>query len=80
MRGVIGFLADAYFLIIIVRVLLSWISHNPNHVLIKMVYQVTEPPLAKSRQFVPNFGGLDLSPVVLILGVYILEGILIRIF
>jgi YggT family protein len=80
MTGLIHFLADAYILLIIVRAVLSWIQHNPYQPVIKFIYQVTEPPLRFIRQYVPNFGGLDISPVILIFAVYIAERILIRIF
>lgn len=75
----VDFLADAYIIIIIVRVVLSWVSHNPYHPIIRFVYQVTEPPLYQIRRYVPSFGGLDFSPVILIFGVLIVENILTRI-
>lgn len=80
MTGLIHFLADAYILLIIIRAVLSWIQHSPSQPLIKFIYQITEPPLRFIRQYVPNFGGLDISPVILIVAVYIIERILIRIF
>lgn len=80
MTGLIHFVADAYIIIIIIRAVLSWVHHNPYHPLIKFVYQVTEPPLRLIRQYVPNFGGLDISPVILIFAVYVIERILIKIF
>jgi len=79
MIELIRFLADAYIIVIIVRVLLSWIRHNPYHPLIRIVYQITEPPLSFIRQYVPNLGGLDISPIILIFAIYIIERILIRI-
>ncbi len=80
MISLINFLADAYIIIIIIRAVLSWVQHNPYQPLIKVVYDVTEPPLRLIRQYVPNFGGLDISPVILIFAVYFIEKILIRIF
>ncbi len=79
MINLIRFLADAYTIIIIIRVLLSWIRHNPYNPLIRFVYQITEPPLRWIRRYVPTLGGLDFSPLILILVVYIMERILIRI-
>jgi len=80
MDRLVDLIADAYIIIIIVRVVLSWISHNPYNPIIKFVYQVTEPPLYQIRRYVPAFGGLDLSPVILIIGVMIAENILTMIF
>lgn len=80
MAGLIHFLADIYILLIIVRAVLSWFPHNPYHPAIKLIYQATEPPLSLIRRYLPSFAGLDLSPIVLIFAVYILEHLLIRIF
>ena len=79
MDRLVDLIADAYIIIIIIRVILSWVSHNPYHPIIRFIYQVTEPPLYQIRRYVPTFGGLDFSPVILILGVMILENILIKI-
>jgi YggT family protein len=80
MAGLINFLANVYILFIIVRAVLSWVQHSPSQPVIKFIYEVTEPPLRFIRQYVPNFGGLDISPVILIFAVYLIEKILIRIF
>ena len=79
MIGFIRFLSDAYVFIVIVRVLLSWVRHNPYNPIIRFIYQITEPPLLLIRRYVPNFGGLDISPMILIFAVMILEKIVIRI-
>lgn len=80
MAGLISFLSRAYIVIIIVRAVLSWVQHNPHQPLIKFIYQVTEPPLRLIRQYVPDVGGLDVSPVILIFAIYIIERILVIIF
>lgn len=80
MSALIHFLADAYIFIIIIRVLLSWISHNQSNPIIKVIYQVTDPPLNYIQRYVPNFGGLDISPIVLIFAIYLIETILTRLF
>lgn len=79
MEGIVHFLADGYIIIIIIRAVLSWIQHNPYQLPIKFIYDVTEPPLRLIRQYVPNFGGLDISPIILIFAVYLVESILIKI-
>ncbi|MDE2575313.1 MAG: YggT family protein [Rhodospirillales bacterium] len=44
------------------------------------LYRVTEPALRPIRNFLPNFGGVDLSPLVLIFAVYITQMLLTRIY
>ena len=72
---------------IILNVILSWLvafniinTHQPLVSTIgRFLYQITEPALKPIRRVVPNFGGLDITPIVLILGIYLVDGILVRI-
>lgn len=80
MIRLINFIADVYILVIIIRAILSWIPHNPYQPIIKIVYQVTDPPLRFIRQFIPLIGGIDISPIILIFAIYLFEKILIMIF
>ena len=64
-----------YIWLLIASAVLSWLVAfnvvNPQNRLIgtigEFLYRVTEPALAPVRRFLPNLGGLDLSPVVVIL-------------
>lgn len=53
---------------IIIRIVLSWIqpqgSHNP---MMSLLYSVTEPVMAPARRIIPSIGGLDLSPILVLL-------------
>ena len=42
------------------------------------LYQVTEPALRPIRRFLPNLGGIDISPVILLLLIFLLEDIIER--
>ena len=75
----LDFIINVYVLLIIVRAVLSWIPHNPNSALIKLIEQVTEPPLAWIRQWLPNLGGLDVSPVILIFALMVVKRIVFSI-
>jgi YggT family protein len=44
------------------------------------LYRLTEPALRPIRNVLPNFGGIDLSPLVLILIIWVLQGLLHRIY
>lgn len=80
MIRLISFIADVYILVLVIRAVLFWIPHNPYQSLIKLIYQVTDPPLRFIRQFIPAIGGIDVSPIILIFAIYLLEKILITIF
>ena len=64
---------QAYQLILIARVLMSWIPNldygNP---IARFLVQATEPILAPIRNALPPLGGIDLSPLVVFLGISVL--------
>ncbi len=69
-------LIDLYFYVILATVIISWLTAfnimnqgNPYVRQINSVLrQLTEPLLAPIRRIMPNLGGLDFSPIVLLLG------------
>ncbi len=76
---------DLYITVLIVFVILSWlISFNVVNTRNRFVYlvgdvlfRITEPALKPIRRMVPNLGGIDISPMVLILGLWFVQ-VLIR--
>jgi len=78
---------DIYIWVVIVSAVLSWlIAFNVVNTSNRLVYtlwdfltRVTEPALRRIRRFMPNLGGVDISPVILILALYFCEMVLTRI-
>ena len=55
---------NLFQMLIMARVFLSWISHNPSNQFIQLLYQVTEPILKPLREILPMQSmGIDFSPV-----------------
>ena len=52
-----------YFVLIIARVLISWLAAQSRHPLIPLIHQLTEPVLRPFSRLVPPLGGVDLSPL-----------------
>ncbi|HEY8864881.1 MAG TPA: YggT family protein [Candidatus Dormibacteraeota bacterium] len=66
----------ALIILILVRVVFSYISPYPNNSVYRFVFQVTEPILAPVRRRLPPVSGIDLSPLVVTLAAYfIIAGI-----
>ena len=65
--GFVGWLLDIYTWIIIAAALISWVSPDPSNPIVRFLRLVTEPVLRPIRAFLPNFGGIDVSPIILIL-------------
>ena len=67
-----------YMWVIIARALLSWVNPDPYNPIVRMLYNVTEPVLGWVRSRVPVvFGGLDLSPLLVLLGIVFLQRFLV---
>ncbi len=77
---------DIYKWCLIIWVVLSWlIQFNVLNTYNKFVftvndvlYRITEPALRPIRRVVPNLGGVDLSPVVLILLIWFAQDLMVR--
>ena len=66
MAEIIHLAITLYIYVIIARVVISWIRVNPYNSIVKFIYMITEPILLRIRRFIPNLGGLDISPMILI--------------
>jgi YggT family protein len=64
-------------LLILLRVLFSWINLGPGNDLVRVVYQITEPILAPLRRYIPSFGGLDITPMVALMLIELVKRLLI---
>ncbi len=79
-------LLDFYTLIVFFYVVVSWLFHfnilNSQNVFLWKVFEsfkkLTDPPLNYIRRYLPNFGGIDISPVLLILLIYLFKDLLIE--
>lgn len=64
-------------ILLLARVILSWVSPQSSHPLLLLVYRLTEPLLGPVRALLPAFGGMDFSPVVVLFGIQILKQVLV---
>ena len=64
---------QVYQFILLARVLMSWIPNlDINNPIARFLFQATEPVLAPIRNALPAMGGIDLSPLVVFIGISIL--------
>ena len=77
-----------YLWIIIINAVLSWlvafnVLNTQNRFVFSILdttYKLTDPVLSKIRRFIPMFGSIDISPVILILILIFLRNIIFEIF
>lgn len=55
------------FYTIIIRVVISWVNPGWRHPIAEIIYLITEPLLLMGRRILPNFGPLDLSPLLILI-------------
>ncbi len=70
-------LLDIYSFIVFGAVIASWVRLPPDNPIGNFLYSMTEPLLAPIRSVLPDMGGLDLSPLVLLFAVRMLRGVLL---
>ncbi len=69
---------EIYMWLMIARVVLSWVNPDPYNPIVRFLYNVTEPVLSYLRQRFPLvYGGLDLSPLVVMAAVIFLKVFLV---
>ena len=68
---------DMYSLVILAAVILSWVRLPPDNPIVRVVSALTEPLLAPIRRILPDLGGIDISPMVLLVALRILRGLLV---
>ncbi len=75
---VIDLALGIYVLIVIVSALISWVNPDPYNPIVRFLRSVTEPVFYRVRKTLPfvMLGGFDLSPIVVILGIYFIRELL----
>ena len=71
-------LANLVTLVVIVDILASWVLPNPYHPFRLAVHRLVEPMLAPIRRLVPPVGMIDVSPMILILVIQVIEVVLVN--
>ena len=79
---------EIYSFIIIAAIIVSWLitfnvlsmSHDFTRKLVSVLGRLTDPVLRPVQRVVPSIGGIDISPIIVIFGIIILQNIIFRLF
>jgi YggT family protein len=75
---ILHLLLTFFMWLIIARAILSWVSPDPYNPIVRFLYGATEPVLYPVRRRIPlNFGGMDLSPMIVIVIIVFLDSFLV---
>ncbi len=69
-----------YFWIVIGRAVISWVNPDPYNPIVRFLHNATEPVFSRMRRILPlQFGGMDFTPIVLLIIIGVLQNILAQI-
>ena len=72
----LALLIDGYSFVILAAVILSWVRLPEDNALVRFVNAATEPVLGPIRRALPDMGGLDISPMIVLFGLRMLRRML----
>lgn len=82
------FCLDVYFYIIVIEVVISWLIvfdvvnlRSPQaQNFLRLLRKATDPVMAPLRKVIPAIGGIDISPIIVIFAIFMLKGLVARMF
>ena len=79
MRRALDLFANSLVIVILARVVLAWVYPNVRNTLVFWVWRLSEPFLGPLRRMLPHTGGMDLSPWVALILIFILRRVIFNI-
>lgn len=78
--GIVHSLLTVYIWVVIIGALLSWVRPDPYNPIVQIIYRLTEPAYRLVRRMMPTvFNGLDMAPLILIVGLNVLDVVLVSV-
>ncbi|HCM06790.1 MAG TPA: YggT family protein [Oceanospirillales bacterium] len=76
--GVLSLILKVYFWGLLITVIASWIAPNSYNPALILINQILEPAMKPIRKMMPDMGGLDISPIIMFLGIQVLEILVVQ--
>jgi len=71
---ILDMVISLYLWIVIIAALITWVRPDPYNPIVQFLYKATEPVYALIRRYIPtNFGGFDIAPLIVILGLQFIQ-------
>jgi len=75
--ALIGLIISIFLFGILLRVILSWVNPDPYNPAVALLNRITDPIMVPAQRLIPAIGGIDLSPMVAMIGLVLLEMLLL---
>ncbi len=73
----VDLLINVFIFAILIQVIISWINPGTYNPILGVINSLTEPLMRPARRMIPPISGLDLSPMLVIMGLYLLKMLLL---
>tara|TARA_Y100000590_G_C15502150_1_gene932055 strand:+ start:630 stop:866 length:237 start_codon:yes stop_codon:yes gene_type:complete len=77
MNMILYYMFEILNLLLVTRILLSWIPHNRYHPILNFIYETTEPILKPFRNMINPIQGIDISPIIVFFLLRVIRNFLI---
>lgn len=68
---------DIFLFAVLIRVILSWLNPDPYNPVVSLLERLTDPLLRPVQRLIPPLGGIDLSPMAVMIGLVLLQMLLV---
>jgi YggT family protein len=75
--ALVGLMISIFLFGILIRVILSWVNPDPYNPAVALLNRITDPIMVPAQRLVPPISGIDLSPMVAMIGLVLLEMLLL---
>jgi YggT family protein len=75
--ALVGLVISIFLFAILIRVILSWLNPDPFNPAVDLLNRITDPILVPAQRLLPPISGIDLSPMVAMIGLVLLQMLLL---
>jgi YggT family protein len=75
--ALVGLVISVFLFAILIRVILSWINPDPYNPAVDLLHRITDPILEPAQRLLPPISGIDLSPMLAMIGLVLLQMLLL---
>lgn len=74
--GLVDLAFSIYIIILVARAVISWVNPDPYNPIVRFLHRATDPVLFRIQRLIPlQFGGIDFTPLILLLGLSFVQRI-----
>jgi YggT family protein len=75
--ALLGLIISIFLFAVLIRVILSWVNPDPYNPAVDLLTRLTDPIMRPAQRLIPPISGIDLSPMVVMVGLVLLEMLLL---